>query len=43
MVRASQLLLVVKSTPTNAGNLSDVGSIPGPGKSPGGGHGTSLQ
>ena len=43
MVRASQLPLVVKSTPANAGDISDAGSIPGSGKSPGGGHGNSLQ
>ena len=35
MLRASQLPLVVKSTPTNAEDISDAGSIPGSGKSPG--------
>ena len=29
-----------KNLPTNAGASSDVGSIPGLGRSPGGGHGT---
>jgi len=29
--------------PTNAGNIKDVGLIPGFGKSPGGGHGNPLQ
>jgi len=37
---ASQVAQVVKSLPANAG---DVDSIPGPGRSPGGGHGNSLQ
>ena len=43
MARASQLALVVKSTPANAGDIRDEGSIPGSGRSPGGGHGNSLQ
>ena len=29
---------MVKKTPENAGDLRDVGSIPGWGRSPGGGH-----
>ena len=33
---------VVKN-PTNAGNAGDAGLIPGPGRSPGGGHGNPLQ
>ena len=37
---ASQVALVVKNTPANAG---DSGSIPGSGRSPGGGHGNPLQ
>ena len=36
---ASQVMLVVKNLPANAGDIRDVGSIPGPGRSPGGGHG----
>ena len=40
---ASQVALVVKNLPFNAGDIRDVGSIPGPGRSPGGGHGNSLQ
>ena len=40
---ASQVALVVKNLPDNAGDLSDVGSIPGLGRCPGGGHGTPLQ
>ena len=36
---ASQVVLVVKNLPANAG---DVGLIPGSGRSPGGGHGNLL-
>ena len=36
---ASQVALVVKNLPANAGDIRDVGSIPGSGTSPGGGHG----
>ena len=32
----SQVALVVKNTPANAGDLRDSGSIPGSGRSPGG-------
>ena len=41
--RASQVALVVKNLPANAGDTRDAGSIPGSGRSPGGGHGNSLQ
>ena len=34
---------MVKNLPANAGDVRDVGSIPGLGKSPGGGHGNPLQ
>jgi len=34
---------VVKNTPANAGDVSDVDLIPGLGRSPGGGHGKPLQ
>ena len=34
---------VVKNPPVNAGDLKDLGSVPGLGKSPGGGHGNPLQ
>ena len=37
------MMLVVKSPPVNAGDERDVGSIPGSGESPGGGHGNPLQ
>ena len=34
---------VVKNPPANAGDIRDVGSIPGSGRSPGEGHGNPLQ
>ena len=34
---------MVKNLPANAGNIRDSGSIPGLGRSPGGGHGNPLQ
>ena len=34
---------MVKNPPANAGDTRDVGSIPGLGKSPAGGHGNPLQ
>ena len=40
---ASQVVLVVKNLPANAGDLRDMGSTLGLGRSPGGGHGNSLQ
>ena len=40
---ASQVALVVKNLPANAGNLSDMGSISGSGRSPGGGNGNPHQ
>ena len=40
---ASQVALLVKSPPASAGDGRDVGSIPGAGGSPGGGHGNPLQ
>ena len=40
---ASQVVLVVKNPPDNAGNIRNAGSIPGLGRSPGGGHGNPLQ
>ena len=41
--RASQVELVVKNPPANAGDARDAGSIPGSGGSPEGGHGNPLQ
>ena len=32
-----------KNLPANAGDIRDVGLIPGSGRSPGGGHGNALQ
>ena len=40
--RASLVALVVKNAPANAGDARDVGSIPGWGRSPGGGNGNPL-
>ena len=37
------MVLVVKNLPVNAGDIRDMGSIPGLGRSPGGGHGNPLQ
>ena len=41
MVGAAQVAL--GKEPTNAGDIRDVGSVPGSGRSPGGGHGKPLQ
>ena len=35
--------LVVKNLPASAGDIRDLGSIPGSGRSPGGGSGNPLQ
>ena len=40
---ASQVVLEVNNPFANAGDVTDVGSIPGLGRSPGGGHGNPLQ
>ena len=42
-VQASQMVLVVKNPSANAGDIRDVGSIPGSRRSPGRGHGNQLQ
>ena len=39
----SQVALVVKNSPANAGDRRDVGLIPGSGRSPRGGHDNPLQ
>ena len=39
----TQVALVVKNSPANAGDIRDVGSIPGTGRSPGGGHSNPPQ
>ena len=41
--RASQMVLVEKNPPAEAGDIRDGGSIPGSERCPGGGHGNSLQ
>ena len=38
----SHMALVVKNPPANAGDVGDVSSIPGLGRSPGGGHDNPL-
>ena len=43
MLNASQVALVVKSPPVNAGDIRDVGSTPGWGRSPGAENGYPLQ
>ena len=40
---APQVALLVKNPPANAGDIRDVGLIPGSGRFPGGGHGNPLQ
>ena len=40
--QASQVALVVKNLPTNAGDIRDTGLYPELGRSPGGGHGNPL-
>ena len=40
---ASQVALVVKNPADNAGDIRDASSVPGSGRSPGGGHGNPLQ
>ena len=40
--RASQVALVVKKPPANARDVGDGGSIPGSGRSSGGGNGNPL-
>ena len=37
------MALEVKNPSANAGDILDVGSIPGSGRTPGGGHGNPLQ
>ena len=43
VLRTSQVPLVVKNLPTNAGDIRDAGSIPGLGRSLGEGHGNPFQ
>ena len=39
----SVVVLGVKNPPANAGDIREADSIPGSGRSPGGGHGNPLQ
>ena len=39
----SQVVLMVKNPPANTGDIRDMSSIPGLGRSPGAGHGNLLQ
>ena len=43
MMRTSQVALVVKNPPANAGDIRDMDSIPGLERCPGGGHGNPFQ
>ena len=43
LCHASQEVLVVKKPSPKAGDVRDMGSIPGSGRCPGGGHGHPLQ
>ena len=40
---SSQVVLALKNLPANAGDVRDVGSIPGSGRPPGAGYGSPLQ
>ena len=43
VILASQMALVGKNLPANAGDVRDAGSVPGLGRSPGEGHGNPPQ
>ena len=43
LISVTQVALVVKNPPANAGDVRDTGSIPGWRRSPGGEHGNPLQ
>ena len=43
LLQASQVVLVVKNSPADAGDVRDLASIPGWGRSPGVGHGNPFQ
>ena len=42
-IGASEVVLVVNNPPANAGDVEDMGLIPGSGRSPRGRHGSPLQ
>ena len=41
-IQSLRVVLLVKNLPANAGDITDTSSIPGSGRSPGGGHGNVL-
>ena len=41
--KTSQVVLVIKNLPANTGDIRDMDTIPGSGRSPGAGHGNPLQ
>ena len=43
LIRASQVVLIVKNLLASVGDRTDLGSIPGLGRCPGGGHGNPFQ
>ena len=43
MMWASQVVLMVKNLPVNAGDIRDMGSVPRLGTAPAGGHSNPLQ
>ena len=43
ILRDSQVMLVLKNPPVNAGDIRNIGLIPGSGRSPGEGRGNALQ
>ena len=43
MQKGSQVALMLKNLPANTGDIRDVGSIPGSGRPPGGGHDNPFQ
>ena len=43
ITQSSQVAVVIKNPPANAGDIRDVGSIPGLGRTPKGGHGNPHQ
>ena len=43
LLRASQVVIVVKNLPANEGDVREVGLIPRMGRSPAGGHSNPLQ
>ena len=43
LMGATQVVLAIKNLPANEGDIRDLGSSPGSGRSPGGGNGNPLQ